>query len=125
MQESLQNSAQLTQVMEVDVTNIARLRESAKEDFLAREGVKLTYLPFFAKAIVEALQVHPKVNAVYDVEAKEITYFDHENLAVAVDTPRGLLVPVVKDAGDLSIAGLAKAIDDVADTLIQIGRAHV
>lgn len=115
MRESLQNSAQLTQVIEVDMTRVGQLRRAYKDQFQQTHGVKLTYLPFFAKAIVEALQVHPKVNATYDVEAKEITYFDHENLAVAVDTERGLLVPVVKDAGDLSIAGLAKAIDDVAE----------
>ncbi|NUL60817.1 2-oxoglutarate dehydrogenase, E2 component, dihydrolipoamide succinyltransferase [Brevibacterium luteolum] len=115
MRESLQNSAQLTQVIEVDMTRVGQLRKAYKDQFQQTHGVKLTYLPFFAKAIVEALQVHPKVNATYDVEAKEITYFDHENLAVAVDTERGLLVPVVKDAGDLSIAGLAKAIDDVAE----------
>jgi pyruvate dehydrogenase E2 component (dihydrolipoamide acetyltransferase) len=100
--------------MEVDVTTIARLREASKADFLAREGVKLTYLPFFAKAAIDALKVHPKLNANLDTEAGEITYFDRENIAFAVDTERGLLTPVVKDAGDLSIAGLAKKIADVA-----------
>ncbi|EKU49679.1 2-oxoglutarate dehydrogenase, E2 component, dihydrolipoamide succinyltransferase [Brevibacterium casei] len=115
MSESLEVSAQLTQVIEVDMTRVAKLRKASKDAFQSKHGVKLTYLPFFAKAIVEALKQHPKVNAQYDLETQEITYFDHENLAVAVDTPRGLLVPVVKDAGDLSIAGLAKAIDDVAD----------
>ncbi len=114
MVESLQTSAQLTQVMEVDVTNVARLREAAKADFQAREGVKLTYLPFFAKAAIDALKQHPKLNANLDTEAGEITYFDRENIAFAVDTERGLLTPVVKDAGDLSIAGLAKKIADVA-----------
>jgi pyruvate dehydrogenase E2 component (dihydrolipoamide acetyltransferase) len=102
-------------VMEVDVTNIARLRESAKGAFLAREGVKLTYLPFFAKAAIDALKQHPKLNANFDAEAGEVTYFDRENVAFAVDTPKGLLTPVVKDAGDLSIAGLAKKIADVAE----------
>ncbi|KZE16175.1 2-oxoglutarate dehydrogenase, E2 component, dihydrolipoamide succinyltransferase [Brevibacterium casei] len=115
MSESLEVSAQLTQVIEVDMSRVAKLRKASKDAFQSKHGVKLTYLPFFAKAIVEALKQHPKVNAQYDLETQEITYFDHENLAVAVDTPRGLLVPVVKDAGDLSIAGLAKAIDDVAD----------
>ena len=115
MLESLQTSAQLTQVMEVDVTNIARLRDSAKADFLAREGVKLTYLPFFAKAAIDALKVHPKLNAAIDTEAGEVTYYDRENVAFAVDTEKGLLTPVVKDAGDLSIAGLAKKIADVAE----------
>ncbi len=115
MVESLQTSAQLTQVMEIDMTNVARLRESAKADFLAREGVKLTYLPFFAKAAIDALKQHPKLNANIDTEAGEVTYFDRENIAFAVDTERGLLTPVVKDAGDLSVAGLAKKIADVAE----------
>jgi len=114
MTESLHISAQLTQVMEVDVTVIARLREAVKADFLAREGVKLTYLPFFAKAAVDALKQHPKLNANLNTEAGEVTYFDRENIAFAVDTDRGLLTPVVKDAGDLSIAGLAKKIADIA-----------
>jgi len=115
MVESLQTSAQLTQVMEVDMTNVARLRESAKADFHAREGVKLTYLPFFAKAAIDALKQHPKLNANIDTDAGEVTYFDRENIAFAVDTDRGLLTPVVKDAGDLSIAGLAKKIADLAE----------
>ncbi|HEX2894622.1 MAG TPA: 2-oxoglutarate dehydrogenase, E2 component, dihydrolipoamide succinyltransferase, partial [Marmoricola sp.] len=115
MVESLQSSAQLTQVMEVDMTNVARLRESAKADFQAREGVKLTYLPFFAKAAIDALKQHPKLNANIDTDAGEVTYFDRENIAFAVDTDRGLLTPVVKDAGDLSIAGLAKKIADLAE----------
>ncbi|WP_413335200.1 2-oxoglutarate dehydrogenase, E2 component, dihydrolipoamide succinyltransferase [Brevibacterium sp. GP-SGM9] len=115
MSESLEVSAQLTQVVEVDMTRVAKLRKANKEAFQSKHGSKLTYLPFFAKAIVEALKVHPKVNAQYDLESQQITYFDHEHLAVAVDTPRGLLVPVIKDAGELSIAGLSKAIDDVAD----------
>ncbi len=114
MVESLQTSAQLTQVVEVDVTNIARLRESVKADFLAREGVKLTYLPFFAKAAIDALKQHPSLNATIDTEAGEVTYFDREHIAFAVDTEKGLLTPVVKDAGDLSVAGLAKKIADVA-----------
>ncbi len=114
MVESLQTSAQLTQVMEVDVTNIARLREAAKAEFLAREGVKLTYLPFFAKAAIDALKVHPALNATIDTEAGEVTYFDREHLAIAVDTEKGLLTPVIKDAGDLSVAGIAKKIADVA-----------
>jgi 2-oxoglutarate dehydrogenase E2 component (dihydrolipoamide succinyltransferase) len=115
MVESLQTSAQLTQVVEVDVTNIARLRDSVKAEFLAREGVKLSYLPFFAKAAVDALKSHPALNATLDVEAGEITYHDSENIAFAVDTEKGLLTPVVKEAGDLSIAGLAKKIADVAE----------
>jgi pyruvate dehydrogenase E2 component (dihydrolipoamide acetyltransferase) len=114
MVESLHVSAQLTQVMEVDMTRVARLRESAKADFLAREGVKLTFLPFFAKAAIDSLKQHPKLNANIDTEAGEVTYFDRENIAFAVDTERGLLTPVIKDAGDLSIAGLAKKIADLA-----------
>ena len=99
MVESLQTSAQLTQVVEVDVTKIARLRDSVKTDFLAREGVKLSYLPFFAKAAVDALKVHPTLNATIDIEAGEVTYYDSENIAFAVDTEKGLLTPVVKEAG--------------------------
>ena len=115
MIDSLQTSAQLTQVVEVDVTNVARLRESVKNEFLAREGVKLSYLPFFAKAAIDALKEHPKLNATIDTEAGEITYYDRENLAFAVDTEKGLITPVVRDAGDLSISGLAKKIADVAE----------
>jgi pyruvate dehydrogenase E2 component (dihydrolipoamide acetyltransferase) len=114
MVESLQVSAQLTTVVEVDVTNIARLRGRAKADFEAREGVKLTFLPFFALATVEALKVHPKLNAVIDAEKQEITYRDAEHLGVAVDTERGLMVPVIHNAGDLNIGGLARKISDLA-----------
>ncbi|WP_344113202.1 2-oxoglutarate dehydrogenase, E2 component, dihydrolipoamide succinyltransferase [Nocardioides humi] len=115
MVESLHVSAQLTQVVEVDVTNIARLRESVKAEFQAREGVKLTYLPFFTKAAIDTLKQHPALNANLDLEKGEITYYDRENVAFAVDTEKGLLTPVVKDAGDLSISGLAKKIADVAE----------
>jgi 2-oxoglutarate dehydrogenase E2 component (dihydrolipoamide succinyltransferase) len=115
MVESLQTSAQLTQVIEVDMTKVARLRDAAKADFQQREGVKLTYLPFFAKAAIDALKQHPKLNANIDTDAGQVTYFDRENIAFAVDTDRGLLTPVVKDAGDLSVAGLAKKIADVAE----------
>jgi len=115
MVESLQVSAQLTTVVEVDVTSIARLRDAAKADFAAREGVKLSFLPFFAKAAIDALKAHPSLNASIDTEKGEVTYYDHENLSVAVDTQKGLLTPVIKDAGDLSIAGLARKIADVAE----------
>jgi 2-oxoglutarate dehydrogenase E2 component (dihydrolipoamide succinyltransferase) len=115
MVESLQTTAQLTQVVEVDVTRVARLRESAKEGFLAREGVKLSYQPFFAKAAIDALKQHPALNATIDTDAGEVTYYDREHLAIAVDTPKGLITPVIKDAGDLSIAGLAKNIADIAE----------
>ncbi|HLR43653.1 MAG TPA: 2-oxoglutarate dehydrogenase, E2 component, dihydrolipoamide succinyltransferase [Brevibacterium sp.] len=114
MRESLQNTSQLTQVTEVDVTGVAAVRKAHKESFQEKHGVKLTYLPFFVKAVAEALQIHPEMNAQLSADGKQIEYFDHESVAVAVDTPRGLLVPVIKDAGGLSIAGLSKAIDDLA-----------
>ncbi len=114
MVESLQTSAQLTTVVEVDVTSIARLRDRAKAGFEAREGVKLTFLPFFAQAAVEALKVHPKLNAVIDAENAQVTYHDAEHLGIAVDTERGLMVPVIHNAGDLNIGGLARKISDVA-----------
>ncbi|HVW41119.1 MAG TPA: 2-oxoglutarate dehydrogenase, E2 component, dihydrolipoamide succinyltransferase [Amycolatopsis sp.] len=112
--ESLQTSAQLTQVFEVDVTKIARLRQQAKAGFAEREGVKLTFLPFFAKATVEALKQHPNVNAYLNEESKEITYFGEEHLAIAVDTEKGLISPVIHNAGELNLAGLARAIADLA-----------
>ncbi len=114
MVESLQTSAQLTTVVEADVTAITRLRERAKADFEAREGVKLSYLPFFALATLEALKVHPKLNAVLNTEAGQIIYHDAEHLGIAVDTERGLMVPVIRNAGDLNIGGLARKIADLA-----------
>ncbi|SEE60675.1 2-oxoglutarate dehydrogenase, E2 component, dihydrolipoamide succinyltransferase [Jiangella alba] len=113
--ESLQETAQLTSVVEIDITTLARLRDRVKADFAQREGVKLSFLPFFAKAAIEALKQHPKINASIDVEKGEVTYHDRENLVIAVDTEQGLLVPVVKDAGDLNIAGLARKIAEVAE----------
>lgn len=113
MVESLQTSAQLTTVVEVDVTRVARLRDRAKRDFESREGVKLSFLPFFALAAVEALKAIPTVNA--SLEGDQIVYHAQENLGIAVDTERGLLVPVVRDAGDLNIAGLARKVADLAD----------
>ena len=115
MVESLQTSAQLTTVVEVDVTAIARLRQKAKAAFETREGAKLSFLPFFAKAAVEALKAHPKLNATVDMDKNEVTYLDAEHLGVAVDTERGLLVPVIHGAGDLNIAGLARKIADLAE----------
>jgi pyruvate dehydrogenase E2 component (dihydrolipoamide acetyltransferase) len=112
MVESLKISAQLTTVVEVDVTKIDRLRNAAKASFEAREGVKLTFLPFFAVTVCEALKQHPVLNS--SVEGDQITYHGAEHLAVAVDTDRGLLVPVVKDAGDLNMGGIARKIADVA-----------
>ena len=113
MVESLQVSAQLTTVVEVDVTRISRLRDRAKGDFAQREGTKLSFLPFFALAAVEALKAHPTVNA--SIEDDEVTYYGAEHLGIAVDTEKGLLVPVLKNAGDLNIAGLARGIADVAE----------
>ena len=115
MVESLQVSAQLTTVIEVDVTRIAALRGKTKNDFEQREGVKLSFLPFFCKAAVEALKQFPQVNASIDMDAGTVTYHDAENLGVAVDTERGLLVPVIRGAGDLNIAGLARHIADLAE----------
>ncbi|WP_129659155.1 2-oxoglutarate dehydrogenase, E2 component, dihydrolipoamide succinyltransferase [Rothia uropygialis] len=115
MKESLDVSAQLTQVAEVDMTRVSKLRDRAKQSFQSREGAKLTFLPFFAKAVAEALQQHPKLNASYDADSKEITYHDSEDIAIAVDTERGLLVPVVSNAGDLNLAGLAKKLADVGE----------
>ncbi|WP_290060963.1 2-oxoglutarate dehydrogenase, E2 component, dihydrolipoamide succinyltransferase, partial [Amycolatopsis solani] len=112
--ESLQIAAQLTQVQEVDVTKIAKLRQRAKAAFKEREGVNLTFLPFFAKATVEALKQHPNVNASYNEDTKEITYHGAVHLGIAVDTERGLLSVVIHDAGELSLAGLAHRIADLA-----------
>jgi 2-oxoglutarate dehydrogenase E2 component (dihydrolipoamide succinyltransferase) len=114
MVESLQTSAQLTTVVEADVTAIARLRDRAKADFEAREGVKLSFLPFFGLAAVEALKVHPKLNAVIDTANAQVTYHDAEHLGIAVDTERGLMVPVIHNAGDLNLGGLARKIADLA-----------
>lgn len=112
MVESLQVSAQLTTVIEVDVTKIARLRDKAKASFEAREGVKLTFLPFFAVATCEALKQHPVLNS--SVEGDQITYHGTEHLGIAVDTERGLLVPVIANAGDLNMGGIARKISDLA-----------
>ena len=112
MVESLQVSAQLTTVVEVDVTKIARLRDRAKASFEAREGVKLSFLPFFAVAVCEALKQHPVLNS--SVEGDQITYHGAEHLGIAVDTERGLLVPVIANAGDLNMGGIARKISDLA-----------
>jgi len=112
--ESLQATAQLTQTHEVDMTKIVALRAQAKNEFAEREGVNLTFLPFIARAVIDALKVHPNINASYNEETKEITYYDAEHLGIAVDTEQGLLSPVIHNAGDLSLAGLARAIADIA-----------
>ncbi|WP_159941103.1 MULTISPECIES: 2-oxoglutarate dehydrogenase, E2 component, dihydrolipoamide succinyltransferase [unclassified Nocardiopsis] len=118
MVESLHVSATTTQVIEVDVTRIARLREQAADRFAEREGITLDFFPFFALAAVEALRKHPKLNAVVDSDKQEVTYHDVENLGVSVDTERGLLAPVVKEAGKLNLSGLAHRITDLTE------RAH-
>ncbi|MGI9123612.1 MAG: 2-oxoglutarate dehydrogenase, E2 component, dihydrolipoamide succinyltransferase, partial [Mycobacterium sp.] len=112
--ESLQATAQLTQTHEVDMTKIVALRARAKKEFAEREGVNLTYLPFIARAVIDALKAHPNINASYNEETGEITYYDAEHLGFAVDTDQGLLSPVIHNAGDLSLAGLARAINDIA-----------
>jgi 2-oxoglutarate dehydrogenase E2 component (dihydrolipoamide succinyltransferase) len=115
MVESLHVSAQLTSVVEVDVTRISVLRGKVKKSFEETEGVKLSFLPFFAKAAVEALKQFPQVNASIDSDAGTVTYHEGEHLGIAVDTDRGLLVPVIRDAGDLNIAGLSRKIADLAE----------
>ena len=113
MVEALHTQAQLTTVVEVDVTKVAALRAKAKEAFKAREGANLTFLPFYTLAAVEALKAFPKINASIDQEKGEITYHASENIGIAVDTERGLVVPVIKNAGDLNLAGLARQIGDL------------
>src|SRR5690625_4406824 len=112
--ESLQATAQLTQTHEVDMTRVVALRARAKAEFAEREGVNLTFLPFIARAVIDGLKAHPNINASYNVDAGEITYYDAEHLGIAVDTEQGLLSPVIHNAGDLSLAGLARAIADIA-----------
>jgi 2-oxoglutarate dehydrogenase E2 component (dihydrolipoamide succinyltransferase) len=114
MVESLQVSAQLTTVVEVDVTRVAQLREQVKDTFEAREGTRLSFLPFFALASIEALKEHPNVNSSVDLAAGTITYHDAVHLGMAVDTERGLLVPVIHNAQDLNLGGLARKIADLA-----------
>ncbi|MCL2595619.1 MAG: 2-oxoglutarate dehydrogenase, E2 component, dihydrolipoamide succinyltransferase [Promicromonosporaceae bacterium] len=113
MVEALHTQAQLTTVVEVDVTKLAALRARAKDAFKAREGANLTFLPFYARAAAEALKAFPKLNATISDDGTEVTYHGHEHLGIAVDTERGLMVPVVKDAGNLNLAGLAKSIGDL------------
>ena len=118
MVESLRISATTTQVIEVDVSKVARLSEQAGADFAKREGVELSFLPFFAVAAVEALRAHPKVNAVINAADQTVTYHDVENLAISVDTERGLLAPVIKNAGELGLGDLARGLTDLTE------RAH-
>lgn len=114
MMNSLSSTAQLTTVVEVDVTRIANLRARAKDSFAQREGTKLSFLPFFVKAAVEALKAHPKINSRVNDETNEVTYFDHENVGIAVDSEKGLMVPVIKNCGDLTIAAIARKINELA-----------
>lgn len=114
MVKALHEQAQLSSVVEVDVTRLMRLRAQAKDSFGAREGVKLSPMPFYVKAAAQALKAHPAVNARINVEEGTITYFDTENVGIAVDSEKGLMTPVIKHAGDLNIAGIAKATADLA-----------
>ncbi|MEW2441604.1 2-oxoglutarate dehydrogenase, E2 component, dihydrolipoamide succinyltransferase [Micromonospora marina] len=115
MQQSLHETAQLTTVVEVDVTKVAKLRARAKDSFQAKHGVKLSFLPFFALAAIEALQTYPIIQASMDLDGGTITYPAAEHLGIAVDTERGLLVPVIHNAGDLNMGGIAKRIADLAE----------
>ncbi|MCG7202735.1 2-oxoglutarate dehydrogenase, E2 component, dihydrolipoamide succinyltransferase, partial [Streptomyces arenae] len=114
MVKALHEQAQLSSVVEVDVTRLMRLRAQAKDSFAAREGVKLSPMPFFVKAAAQALKAHPAINARINVEEGTITYFDTESVGIAVDSEKGLMTPVIKHAGDLNIAGIAKATADLA-----------
>ncbi len=122
MMRALHNQAQLSTVVEVDVTRVMRLRARAKESFLAREGVKLSPMPFFVKAAAEALKAHPAVNAKINDDGT-VTYHDVENVGIAVDSDKGLMVPVIKGAGDLSLAGIAKKTAELAGKVRQGGLA--
>jgi 2-oxoglutarate dehydrogenase E2 component (dihydrolipoamide succinyltransferase) len=114
MMDSLHTSAQLTSVVEVDLSAVSRLRTATKDEFRHRTATKLSYLPFFAKAVVEALDCHRLLTATIDDACTEITYHDGVHLGIAVDSPRGLMVPVIHDAHRLNIRELAIGIADVA-----------
>ncbi|MGY5014587.1 2-oxoglutarate dehydrogenase, E2 component, dihydrolipoamide succinyltransferase, partial [Streptomyces sp. 900105755] len=114
MVKALHEQAQLSSVVEVDVTRLMRLRTQAKDSFAAREGVKLSPMPFFVKAAAQALKAHPVINSRINEADGTITYFDTENIGIAVDSEKGLMTPVIKGAGDLNIAGIAKATADLA-----------
>lgn len=115
MMESLHSSAQLTAMQEVDVTEVARLRNSVKSEFKARHGASLTFLPFFARAMVEAAQEYPEFNATIIDGGAKVQYHDAVHLGVAVDTPRGLIVPVVRNAESMSVVDISRAIADLAE----------
>uniref|UniRef100_UPI000626A078 2-oxoglutarate dehydrogenase, E2 component, dihydrolipoamide succinyltransferase n=1 Tax=Streptomyces odonnellii TaxID=1417980 RepID=UPI000626A078 len=113
MMKALHTQAQLTSVVEVDITKLMRLRAQAKDSFAAREGVKLSPMPFFVKAAAQALKAHPVINARINDDGT-ITYFDTENIGIAVDSEKGLMTPVIKGAGDLNIAGISKKTAELA-----------
>ncbi|MFD5694684.1 2-oxoglutarate dehydrogenase, E2 component, dihydrolipoamide succinyltransferase [Streptomyces rubiginosohelvolus] len=114
MMKALHSQAQLTSVLEVDITKLMKLRNQAKAAFAAREGVKLSPMPFFVKAAAQALKAHPVINARINEDEGTITYFDSENIGIAVDAEKGLMTPVIKGAGDLNIAGIAKKTAELA-----------
>ncbi|WP_431773394.1 2-oxoglutarate dehydrogenase, E2 component, dihydrolipoamide succinyltransferase [Streptomyces cucumeris] len=114
MMKALHGQAQLSSVVEVDVTRLMKLRTQAKDSFAAREGVKLSPMPFFVKAAAQALKAHPVINARINEDEGTITYFDSENVGIAVDSEKGLMTPVIKGAGNLNLAGIAKATADLA-----------
>ncbi|WP_181791013.1 2-oxo acid dehydrogenase subunit E2, partial [Streptomyces phytophilus] len=114
MMRALHEQAQLSTVVEVDVTRVMRMRARAKDAFAQREGVKLSPMPFFVKAAVQALKAHPVVNARINEDDGTISYFDTENVGIAVDTEKGLMTPVIKGAGDLNIAGIARKTAELA-----------
>ncbi|EDY67319.2 dihydrolipoamide acetyltransferase, partial [Streptomyces pristinaespiralis ATCC 25486] len=114
MMKALHDQAQLTSVVEVDITKLMKLRARAKDAFAAREGVKLSPMPFFVKAAAQALKAHPVINARINEAEGTITYFDSENIGIAVDSEKGLMTPVIKGAGDLNLAGIAKKTAELA-----------
>ncbi|WP_327246816.1 2-oxoglutarate dehydrogenase, E2 component, dihydrolipoamide succinyltransferase [Streptomyces sp. NBC_01320] len=114
MMKALHSQAQLTSVVEVDITKLMKLRNQAKAAFAAREGVKLSPMPFFVKAAAQALKAHPVINARINEDEGTITYFDSENIGIAVDAEKGLMTPVIKGAGDLNIAGISKKTAELA-----------
>ena len=115
MVEALQISAQLTHVQEVDMTAIWDMRKKNKQAFIAKHGANLSFLPFIVKATAEALVSHPNVNASYNPETKEMTYHADVNIAIAVDTPKGLLTPVIHKAQDMTLPQIAQQIAELAD----------
>ncbi|GAA3747252.1 2-oxoglutarate dehydrogenase, E2 component, dihydrolipoamide succinyltransferase [Streptomyces tremellae] len=117
MMKALHGQAQLSSVVEVDITKLMRLRARAKDSFAAREGVKLSPMPFFVKAAAQALKAHPVVNARINEDEGTVTYFDTENIGIAVDSEKGLMTPVIKGAGDLNIAGIAKKTAELANAV--------